>query len=426
MAKNLKDPSDVVCLVYDNGLFVEQARVLAKTFKKVYYYVPWESAFPKMNVGLIGYGYPELELVSSPFGKHFDEIDLFHFPDLNSGPFQQYLVDIGKTVWGCRLGECLELQRRGMKEILKKLDLPVGKYWKIVGMTNLRAFLKENENVFVKIDKWRGTFETFRAKNYKEVEPKLDEVEFKLGAFKHIIEFTVEAELADMVEVGTDGWTVDGQYPKNVISGLEIKDKGFLSIFNKYEDIPEPIRRFNDRMKPVFEAYGYRGFFSTEVRLNKELSGWMLDFCSRSPSPPSELYATQYKNLAECVWYGANGIIVEPEAEAKYGAEIMLHSSFADSGWQPVEIEEDARNFVKLRNATKIDGREYVIPQTTGLSEIGAVCGLGDTMKGAIDHALANAQKVHGYYIEAPTSAIDEALEQIEKMEEFGINYFKE
>jgi len=34
----IKDPSDVVCLVVDNGLFVELALKLSKTFKKVYYY----------------------------------------------------------------------------------------------------------------------------------------------------------------------------------------------------------------------------------------------------------------------------------------------------------------------------------------------------------------------------------------------------
>ena len=33
----IKDPSDVVALVVDNGLFVEIAIKLAQTYKKVYY-----------------------------------------------------------------------------------------------------------------------------------------------------------------------------------------------------------------------------------------------------------------------------------------------------------------------------------------------------------------------------------------------------
>ena len=422
----IKEPKDVTCLVYDNGLFIEQARKFAKTFKRVLYYCPWESAFPKMNNGMIGFGYPEIELVDSIFGPHFDEIDLFHFPDLNAGPLQEHLVKLGKTVWGSRTGECMELQRQGMKRILDALDLPVGEFTSIKGMANLRAFLKDNEHVHVKIDKWRGSFETFRSSNYKEVEPKLDEIEFQLGAFKHITEFTVEDDLADMVEVGTDGWSIDGEYPTELIAGIEIKDKGYLSIFTEYKKIPEVVRRFNDRMKPVFKAYHYRGFFSTEVRIGQEMEPYMIDFCSRSPSPPNELYQEQYDNLAECVWYGANGVVVEPKPKAKYGAEIMLHSSWADRGWQPVEIPEEIRDFVKLRNCALINGREYVIPQAVGLPEIGAVIGLGETIQEAVDQALKNAEQVKGYYIEAPTSALDEALEQIEKMDELGINYFAE
>jgi hypothetical protein len=56
MAAEIKDPKDVVALVVDNGLFVELALKLSKTYKKVYYYVPWESAFAKMNLAKIGYG----------------------------------------------------------------------------------------------------------------------------------------------------------------------------------------------------------------------------------------------------------------------------------------------------------------------------------------------------------------------------------
>ena len=425
----IKDPKDVVALVVDNGLFVEIAIKLAKTYKKVYYYVPWESAFAKMNLGMIGTGLEGIEVVDSIYGPHFDEVDVFVFPDIYFGYEQEMLEKMGKKVWGSRTGECLELKREGMKDILKALDLPVGKYTHIKGMANLRAFLKENEDVYVKIDKYRGTFETFHSANYKEVEPKLDEVEFNLGAFKNTIEFTVEESLPDRVEVGTDCWVItddNGQahFPKHTISGIEIKDVGFASIFKKYEDIPEVVTRFNNRMLPVFAAYNWRGFMSTEVRIGKDMDPYMIDLCARAPSPPNELYQEQYKNLAECVWYGANGIVVEPEAVAKYGAEIMLHSSWADKGWQPVSFPEELRDFVKLRNATKIDGVYYAIPQSCGLPECGAVIGLGNTLEEALDQAVEHAEQVTGYYLEAKMGAIDDIKKQCEKLEELGLNMF--
>jgi len=277
---SLKNPSEVTALFIDHGLFISQALRLAQTFKKVYCYTPWETAFPKMT-SMIGYGYDELELVDSIFGPHFDEIDIFIFPDINSGPLQQYLVDQGKIVWGCRLGECLELDREGMKDILKALDLPVGKFEHIKGMDNLRSYLKEKKNVYVKINKWRGTFETFKSENYNQVEPKLDEVEHKLGPLKHIIEFTVEDQLEEpnMFEGGTDGFVIDGEYPSQLMSGIEVKDLAYVGVFTKYAEIPEPIRRFNDRMKKVFKAYNYRGWMSTEVRIGKDHNPYMIDAC---------------------------------------------------------------------------------------------------------------------------------------------------
>ena len=427
----IKDPSDVVALVVDNGLFVEIAIKLAKTYKKVYYYVPWESAFAKMNLGMIGTGLEGIEVVDSIYGPHFDEVDLFVFPDIYFGHEQEHLVKMGKAVWGSRTGECMELQREGMKDILKALDLPVGKYTHVKGMENLRAFLKANDGqVFhVKIDKWRGTFETFRVKSYAEVEPKLDEVEFNLGAFKHVIEFTVEEDLPDRVEVGTDCWVITddegvAHYPDSTISGIEIKDVGFASIFKKYADIPEVVTRFNERMKPVFGAYNWRGFMSTEVRVGKDMKPYMIDLCARAPSPPNELYQEQYSNLADCIWAGANGIVIEPEATAKYGAEIMLHSSWADCGWQPVSFPPELRDMVKLRNATCINGIYYAIPQSCGLPEVGAVIGLGDTLQEALDDAVANAEQITGYYLEAKMGAIDDIKEQCEKLEELGLNMF--
>ena len=425
----IKDPSDVVALVVDNGLFVEIAIKLAKTYKKVYYYVPWESAFAKMNLGMIGVGLEGIEVVDSIYGPHFDEVDLFVFPDIYFGYEQEMLEKMGKAVWGSRTGECLELKREGMKQILTALDLPVGKFTHIKGIANLRAFLKENEDVYVKIDKFRGTFETFHSPNYKEVEPKLDEVEYNIGAFKHTIEFTCEEALNNCVEVGTDCWVItddNGQahYPQHTISGIEIKDVGFASIFKKYEDIPEVVTRFNERMKPVFAAYNWRGFMSTEVRIGKDMKPYMVDLCARAPSPPNELYQEQYSNLADCIWAGANGIVIEPEATAKFGAEIMLHSSWADKGWQPVSFPDELRDRVKLRNATMIDGVYYAIPQACGLPEVGAVIGLGETLQEALDDAVANAEQVTGYYLEAKMSAIDSIKEECEKLEELGVNMF--
>jgi hypothetical protein len=431
----IKDPSDVVCMFVDNGLFVEMAAKLAKTYKKVYYTLNAKSAFPKMNQAFVGYGLDNIYVVESIFQQpYFDECDLFCFPDIYFGWEQEHLQSLGKVVWGARTGECLETSREGMKEILKAIKMPVGKFAHVKGIKNLRAYLRENEDVYVKIDKYRGTFETFYSPNYSFVEPKLDEVEHNLGAFKDIIEFTVEADLPDRAEVGTDCWAIttpDGecQYPEHMISGIEIKDVGFASIFKRYDELPEVVTRFNERMKPVFAAYNWRGFVSTEVRVGKDMEPYMIDLCARAPSPPNELYQEQYENLADCVWAGANGIVIEPEAKAKFGCEIMLHSSWADKRWQHLDIPAEYREMFKIRNLGRFKNSEnkisdYAIPQDVGLPEVGAVIGLGDTLKEAIDDAVSNAKEIAGYYLEAKIGAVENIKEEIARLDELGLNMY--
>jgi len=220
----MKELKDITCCCVDSGIFHEAASKIGESVKKMYYCVPsWASAYPSMNIGMIGYGMANLEIVDSPFGPHFDDIDLFLFFDVHFGPLQIHLLSLGKTVWGSRLGEEMELQRVGMKQLMAEKGLPVGGYKVVKGMDALREYLKTHTNQFVKIDKFRATMETFKSKNYKSVEPKLDEIEYKIGAFKHIMEFVCEDELPDAVEIGIDDWTVDGKYPASLLSGIEVK-----------------------------------------------------------------------------------------------------------------------------------------------------------------------------------------------------------
>jgi len=422
----MKALKDIKVLCCDNGLFVEHAMRLARDCKKVYYCTPGglQSAFPKMNDMLIGKGIPEIEVVESVFGPHFDSVDLFFFPDVNYGALQVQLVKMGKTVWGSRLGEEMELSREGMKELMRYYKLPVGRYELVKGLAALRVYLKENKNRWVKVDVYRGTFETFFAKNYKSVEPLLDEIEHNLGAFKYVIEFIVEDDLPDKVELGTDRYTIDGKLTKKGLAGIEVKDRAYVMIFTEFDKIPEPVTRFERVLAPVFEEYGYRGFFSTEVRIGKDHVPYMIDACMRCGSPPGELFQEMYTNYSDIIWKGANGILVEPEPVAKYGAEVLINSQWADKNWQEISFPKEFRRNIKFRNAMIINGAHYVIPQSVGLPEVGAVVAWGNTMEDAIERCKEIASTVEGYDVEIPVEAFDKANEEIEKSAKWGLSYF--
>lgn len=413
------DLKDKIAIVYDNGLFVEIAKTLSNSFKKVYYYMPWKNGFPKSNQYIVGQGIEGIERIYN-FWDYIDIADIIIFPDIYDGDLQNYLVKQGKFVWGSRKGEDMELYRDKMKRYMKSVGLYVSPWVSIKGLSALREYLKDNDNVWVKQNITRGDFETALSKNYDEFEPVLDEWEHKLGKVKDIKIFIVENNI-DAVEVGIDCYTIDGQFPTQTLTGIEVKDLGYVGKVVDYSELSPKITDFNSKVIPLFKGYGYKGFFSTEIRLNKDHNPYMVDFCARAGSPPSELYQLMYKNLAEIVWYGSQGYLIDPIVNHKYGVEALIHSSWADANWQKVSFPAEYRNNIKLRNACVIEGSYYAVPQSVGLPEIGAVVGEGDTLEEAVNIVKKIGESITGHYIEIKVDSIDKALEQFKELEKLDV-----
>ena len=152
---NLKNKT---LLVYDQGSFLPLAQRLGKDFGKVLYFTPWKFTWPKFKDTRIGIGVEGVERVDS-FFDHLDEADMLLFPNVGDGDLQVQLEACGYKIWGSRKGEELEQDRVATKNLLKKLKLPVGPYEVIKGMDKLRRYLKANENVYVKVDMFRGDME---------------------------------------------------------------------------------------------------------------------------------------------------------------------------------------------------------------------------------------------------------------------------
>ena len=407
--------------IYDNGLFVGLALELAKSFGQVNYYSPWKSAFPKSNARMIGQGFETIQR-GNEFWDIVPDTDIFIFPDVYDGDIQLHLEGLGHLVWGSRKGEEMELYRRQSKEHLKSVGVDVGPYEEIEGVAALRRYLQEHENQWVKISITRGDFETFHAPTYALVEPRLDELEWRLGAKKSIIKFIVEDAIDDAVETGYDGYCIDGVYPKSGICGVEIKDRGYLAAFKNTSEMPAEIIGVNEKLSDTYKNYRYRNFISTEIRITREGTPYMIDPCARLGSPPSELYTKMFTNLADIIWQGANGICVEPIAASKYGAQLLIHSSWADKNWQPIYVDEGIKENVSFRNVCMVDDQLYVAPQETGIVEIGSVVALGDSIEEVIERVREYGAKVQSYDLKIFPEVMDEAIEQIESLKSWGID----
>jgi len=417
--------SDKCVMVISHGLFAHVAERLTRDFGRVLLYIPWNSnSFPTSNVGELGYGVPGVERVDSIFGKHFEDVDLFVFADIYFSAEQVYLESIGKRVWGSRNGEELEIYRETCKEVMADLGLPLNPWKKVKGVKALREYLKANPCQYVKFDKWRGNFETFRSESYDLSEVKIDEIAHNMGAFQHVAEFICEDELPDCVEIGTDLFTIDGQLPSQTLLGIEVKDLGYVGEFKQWASIPEPVRRWNEAMSPIFAKYGYRGWLSNEIRITKDLEPYMIDATCRMPSPPGELCSEFYTNYADILWHGADGVLVDPEPAAKFGMEIIIKSDWAKENWQPVQYDEKFAKQIKLFNPMIIEGKRYVVPQDEDMAEIGAVVGFGDTLEAAQEHLMAAANSIEGFGIKVPKGTIDDAKEEMQKLADFGLPVF--
>lgn len=417
------DLSNKTIFVRDYGLFASWAAKLTEYFGRVLYYCPFKSAFPRSQQYVIGTGLEGVERVTN-FWDHVHQADIFFFPDVYDGDLQVHLRQMGKPVWGAAKGEELELMRWQTKMFLKKdLHLPVQPVERIIGVQALRDHLMDSENKYVKISLLRGDFETFHHNNYELSEPILDDIEQKLGPYKDSKEFIVEDAIDDAVEVGYDGFTIDGEFPDPAFFGYEIKDVAFIGAVRPYAKLPKPVRQVNEALAPVFEAYSYRGFWSSELRVPKDGKPYLTDPCCRAGSPPSELYQELFRNWGEIIWAGAHGELVAPEPVARYGVEVLIHSQWADQHWQALYVEPEVRKWVKLRNLCQVEDTLYVAPQVVGLPEIGAVVAVDDSLLGAIKKVKDYCNMVTGYTIELNLERVAEAVQVIQQAKDQGIPF---
>lgn len=409
------DLSTKTVCVFDNGLFPELAVSLGKSFGRTYYYSSWETSFPRSSSMLIGRGIEGVERIDSIW-PYIDKIDVFAFADILHGPLQVYLRSIGKRVWGSGLAESLELHRAASKKWFRDLGLPVGPYRALRGMSELRRHLQMHDDQYVKISRSRGDMETFHAKSYELIEPRLDELEHALGATKDQTEFVVEESIPAKAEVGYDGFTVDGRFPAKALFGVETKDAGYVGQVVPYSTLPRGVGFVNQKLAPLFKDLTYRGFFSSEIRIAEDGTPYLIDPCCRMASPPGELYLYLIENLAEIIWAGSDGDLVDPAWKYDWGAQIVLHSDWAEHGWQPVKFDAALREHVKLHYLTVIDGTHYYVPQEVKFPEIGSVVAGGNTKEEAIKNAKEIAEQVEGYGIHFNIAALEDAAAKMEQL----------
>lgn len=418
----LQDYSKYHVHIQDSGLFVSLARILSKHFGKVTYWCPWHRAFPRSSEVEIGDGIPGIERVPC-ISEVIDSADLFIFPDIYSGPMQLYLEEIGKRVWGSRMGDELERFRGDAKKTFKELGINQGPFEIITGVKKLRAYLKsrEGEKLWVKINNTRGDMETMRVEGYELQKNQIDDLEYRLGPRADYMNFIVEDDLTDSLDIAIDTFCIDGQYPKTSLLGTEVKEQVYIGVKREWAEMPTKLKSTYEILSDTLHKYSYRNFISLESRVRKN-EMFLCDPCCRFGSPPSELQMNMIDNLPDIFWYGAEGELIEPDMPSKYGIEMLIYSDWSSEHPLRLEFPEKLREKLKFHFATEFDGKTWIMPQKEG-PRFGVIVEHGNNLDALIKQIQEDADQLKGAQIETYPEAFPKALENIKTMKSWGVKF---
>lgn len=409
-------------LVWDRGLYPFLAQKLGESFGKVYYYMPQSDPYPKSLKTQIGIGLPEIERVYN-FWEYVDKVDCIVFFDCYDGDFQHWLRQKGYKVFGSGKSEIMEMDKVMFLEELESVGLPIPETWLAQGLDDLENHLKKLKGThwLKTLSYYRGDFETKKFRNMKQITPWLRHVENEIGGRSKDLEVLIQSPIDAACEAGYDGFCIDGKFTSNCLVGYEIKDAGLVC--KVFEETPKILSYVNDKMSPIFKKYGYRGHYSTEIRITDGGIPFFIDPTCRAPSPPAELMCELYENYAEAVWLIANGIVPELKPKAMYGAEIILTSPCYGEGLELcVEFPKEIAPFVKLKNHRKDGNSFYCIPNDNG-AFFGAVVAYGNSVEQATKKALSYIEMIEADELTYDKRVFDEANKQIQSGNKFGMRY---
>lgn len=417
----MRDVKQLTAAFADHGgLYLPLAQKLAQSYKRVIYFDPCEKAFPKINDAVIGDGFDNIERVDN-FWQFKDEINLFVFPDSQGVGLQKELASQGFPVWGSFDSETIEQSREKFHRILGQVGLEVPKFERIVGLTALRDHLKDEDDKYIKISKYRGSLETCHFRSMDEDAGMLDLWAVKFGGVKDQIAFLVFDAIETNLEIGGDTYNIGGQWPQAMFDGFEYKDKGYFAAWKKFEDMPDHTKAVMEAFGPVLADHGHANFWSMEIRVDDD-KFYFIDATPRGPLPSTGSQMENITNLAEVIAAGAEREMVEPENEAMFAAECVLTQKAEKDAWGSVRVPSKLSRWMKLGGSCLVDGRTWFPPGDPTGEEIGWLVALGDTPKETIETMLDQAKELPDG-VSANTDSLVELLKVIRESEAEGIKF---
>ena len=447
MEKNKKYGS--ILVLDSGGNYVSISQYFTQFFDEVYYYCPNYAGTPTLNKSMIGEGIKGVTVVeqwkylwndykAQEGGYDFDKIDTFFFADCYAGDDQMLLVKkLGKNVWGSRKAEELELLRYETKQKMKKIGLPVTPTKLCKSYKELYDFLaKENKPKFIKLSWFRGIMESCKFENMFDSIHILDSLKKTLeecyaSEGQNAMELMAETPIESDIEIGIDSFNIDGVFPDTIAYGIEIKNRAYCSTYTTFDKLPKVLKYTTKGLAKLIAEYGENGCrsnVSTEVRVDKKTGeGHLIDITQRMPSPPSEGQQIWIENLAEIIYKGARGQVVEPVFKKKYMVQVAVYSGIKDAP-QEITVPKDIQPYVKFMNYCMIADDKYgiipeLVPPSEPTTEVGYICYCDDSIEKCFDKIEEMSKKISGEHLSFCFDAKEDVMKELKVMKSKGIEF---
>lgn len=422
----MKTIEEITCCIVDAGTFVPLADMMARSVAKCYYYSPFEQEYLGIERCVTGDGCEGFERLDEFLDPDvFPSIDLFIFPDIGFGGLQRHLRGLGKLVWGSMGASDLELFRTKFLDVLQESGLPIVGSKKIRGLTALAEHLKGVEDKWVKINRYRDNMETWHHIDYVHSQRELERLALCFGPMKDRVVFVVQdainsEEGSPVLEVGYDGWTVDGKFPSASYQGYEKKNQLYLGSRLASEELPEAVRYVNQKIAPHLIEYGYRNFWASEIRIKDDVP-YFIDPTARMAGQTMEHLLETCSNLADVIYSGAQGELIVPEFTHPFAAEATIHYTADNEGWKTLRLPDGVERWIKLYRYCCIDGVYQFPPHKS--DELGVVVGNGDTIEKAVEALKDHFGELEGEPVSIELAGFVELLDQIHDAENEGVEF---
>ena len=418
----LKPIDEVVCCCVDYGTFLSLAEKLGETMDTVFLYTPFEDEYRDINRCNIGTGLENVTRCDEFLEPEvLESIDLVIVPDTGYSGLQHHLRDLGKAVWGSNGVSNYELFRTKHLKMLRDLKLPVFPSVRIIGLEALCEHLKTVKDKWIKVNRYRQNMETWHHLDWAHSQPKVEVLAVEFGGDAESVVFVVQDPIETKIEIGYDGWNVDGRFPAKSFQGFEKKDQLYLGAWLEAGQLPKEIQTVNRALAPLLKANEYRNFIATEIRV-KDKTPYFIDPTMRMAGQTQEHLLESCTNLPEVIWRGANGELVEPDFAYKVAAEATMHYTAGDPCERKVlRIPLEARRWFKLYHYY-LRGDMFHFPPGRN-DEIGVVLGFGDTKEEAVAALKRNFALIKGEPVEIRDEDFDDLFKEISRAEANGMRF---